>query len=399
MPSDVSEESRHGENGAGRQPATHVVSADMIQHGVVGNLEDIVLKLLQTVYAQYLGARLGVTEDEIAETHVLLHQSAQVQAHLFRVLVHKAEALGLSTLAVLTLRTLHNERHILVAGMDGTQELDAGLRIFLSIHGEASVADHTEHIARETLVDTEGFFIGTGENHLGTAAHAQGGSVTVEGLGGETLTLKQDVIVEVGEDRTVKPDAVFDKQYHLHTTLQDVMFQIHLVLHELDDGEDEIGIAQPAEDIVEDGEILVLHAPGDTMRERGKHDTVQVGETLLDGAGHGKGIVVGIARHTEHQVDIGGLQYLLGLLDGAHLREGWRIAETQLHVLVVDLLLDAPVVFEHESIVRIGHDQHIVDAAHHQVDKTHIFQIKVIPLRRYFIVHDSQLLCCKDSAR
>ena len=69
---------------------------------------------------------------------------------------------------------------------------------------------------------------------------------------------------------------------------------------------------------------------------------------------------------------MGGLQYLGRLLLGAHLREGGWIAQTQLHVLVVYLLLHAPVVLEHEGIVGVGHDEHVVDAAHHQIDKGHV---------------------------
>src|SRR3712207_8296195 len=46
----------------------YVIAADVIQHGVVGNLEDIVLQFLQAVNTQYLLMGCGVTEDEVAET-------------------------------------------------------------------------------------------------------------------------------------------------------------------------------------------------------------------------------------------------------------------------------------------------------------------------------------------
>ena len=42
-----------------------------------------------------------------------------------------------------------------------------------------------------------------------------------------------------------------------HTRLLDVVLNVHLILDELDDREDKVGIAQPAEYVVKDGQILV----------------------------------------------------------------------------------------------------------------------------------------------
>ena len=41
------QELRDGENGTGTEPTAHVVTGNVVQHGVVGNLEDIVLQFLQ----------------------------------------------------------------------------------------------------------------------------------------------------------------------------------------------------------------------------------------------------------------------------------------------------------------------------------------------------------------
>ena len=142
MPCDVLQERRHGEDGAGREPTAHVVARDVVEHGVVRDLEDVVLKLFQTVNAHYLGMGLGVAEDEIAEAHVILQQAAQVKTHLLRVFIDKAEALGLSTLTVMGLRALDDERHILVLGPYGTQQFETRLGIFHAPYGEAHVADH-----------------------------------------------------------------------------------------------------------------------------------------------------------------------------------------------------------------------------------------------------------------
>ena len=108
LPRDSLQEHRHGEDGTRREPAAHVVARDMVEHRVVGNLEDIVLQFLQRVDAHYLGFRLRIAEDKVAETEVFLEHLAQVERHLLRVLVDEAEAFSLSLGAVLRLRTLEN---------------------------------------------------------------------------------------------------------------------------------------------------------------------------------------------------------------------------------------------------------------------------------------------------
>ena len=166
------------------------------------------------------------------------------------------------------------------------------------------------------------------------------------------------------------------------------MLYIHLVLYQLDDAEDEVGVAQPAEHIVEYRHILILYALRDAVRERCQHHAGDIGIHRLDVAGHGKGIVVGITRHTDDQVDVRRLQSLSSLLRRRHLRERRRIAHTQLHVLVEQLLVNASVVLQHEGVVRVSHYQDIKDALCHQVDKRHILQKEVIELLWYICIHN-----------
>ena len=150
------------------------------------------------------------------------------------------------------------------------------------------------------------------------------------------------------------------------------MFYVHLVLNEFYDGQDEVGVSEPAEHVVEDAEVFVLHATRDAVGEWCEHHTVYVGESRLYVARHGKGVVVGIARHTYHEVYVHGAQHTQRFLGGANLCKCRRIAQAKLHVLVIDFLFHTSVVFKHEGIVWICHYQHIVDAPHHEVDKRHV---------------------------
>ena len=97
----------------------------------------------------------------------------------------------------------------------------------------------------------------------------------------------------------------------------------------------------------------------------------------LDVAGHAEGIIVGIARHADDQIDGRGGEYTARLLGGTDLGERWRVAHTELHILIEDFLIDTPVVLEHESIVGIGDNKDIEDTVGHQIDERHVLQIEL----------------------
>ena len=165
------------------------------------------------------------------------------------------------------------------------------------------------------------------------------------------------------------------------------MVEVHLVLNELDDGKDEVGVAQPAEHIVEDAHVFVFYAAGDAVAEGREHHAGNVGHVGLHVACHVEGVVVGGAGHANHQVDAGLAHHGLGLLHGAHLCERWRIAQAQGGVFIENLLVNAAVVLQHEGIVGVGHDKHVEDAPRHQVHKRHVLQVELVPLLGNAVFH------------
>ena len=208
MPSHRLQELRHGEDGTGTEPATHVIARNMIEHRVVGNLEDIVLQFLQRRHAAHLFLGLGVTEHEVAEAHVHLYQLTQVDIHLLRVLVHETEAFCLCFLLVDNLRALKDEGNILVAPANLAQQLQTSLCItllhmtqttFVGLHRETGVRDDAQHVVVVLLIPLHGFFVVGGQHHLGTASFALGCSMRVQGLGREVLRLGQNIVVQIGQ--------------------------------------------------------------------------------------------------------------------------------------------------------------------------------------------------------
>ena len=325
---------------------------------------------------------------------MLLEDVAQVDAHLLRIFIDEMEPFSLGLLTVLTLRTFHDERHKLVARTNGPQQFQSSLGILLNarqafagtrravggLHGEAHIADDAEHVVVELFVDGPCLLVAACQHHFWSAAHTHCCRVRVQGLSGEVLTLDEQVVIEVREDGRIEADAVLDEEDELYARLLNVVLEVHAVLDELDDGEDEVGVAEPAEDVVEDGHVLVLHAAGDAVAEGGEHHAGHVGPEGLHLAGHLEGVVVGIAGHTDDQVDVGGVEHVAGFLGGADLGERGRIAHAQLGVLVEDFLVHASVVFEHEGVVGVGHNEHVEDAARHQVGKRHVLHVKGIEL-------------------
>ena len=209
----------------------------------------------------------------------------------------------------------------------------------------------------------------------------------VQSLLRKVLALLQYIIIEIRQYRTIETDRIFYQQNHLHTCFLYVMFKIHLILYQLDDRKNKIGVAKPAEDIIEDTQVFILHTLGDTMRERRKNNTMDIGKLTLDVARYVEGIIVSIARHANHQINDGRTQHSSSLFGSRNLSKGWRIAKTQLHIFIIYLLFYTSIIFKHERIVRIGYNQYIVDTAHHQIHKRYVFQVEFIPLLRYIIFH------------
>lgn len=190
------------------EPTAHVVATDVVEHGIARYFEDVVLQLLQIVDAHHFRLRLRVAEDEVAKTHVLFEDMAQIDADLLGVLINKPEALSLRLLTVMALRALHCERQILILLSDSAEQFQSSLRIFVvgiesalqmwRRQREAHVGNHAETVALIPIINGPRLLIVARQHHLGSSAHSQRGSMGVECLCGEVLTLHQNIIVEVG---------------------------------------------------------------------------------------------------------------------------------------------------------------------------------------------------------
>ena len=372
-PGDVLQEFRDGEQGPRTEPARHVVPRDMVKQGLLRQGKDIVLKVFQVLDARHLLQRVRVPEHEIAETEMTAHQPAQVHSYLLGVLVDEMRPAFLGPPALVRLGGLHDQRHELVFGTDGRQQFVTGHLVGFPATGETAVADDPQRVLLVTAVQPPCLFIRPRQHDFRTPAHPQGLQLRVQGFRRELQALLQHETVEVGQDGGIETDGILHQQNHLHAR-RHVVLQVHLVLNQLDDGKQQVRVAQPAEHIVENGEVHVFHALAYAVAERCQDDNRYHRILHLDAPRDVEHIIVVRARHTYNQVEGGLAQLLFRLFLGSHLEETRRIAQPQLHILVENLLFHPPVVLQHERIIRIGNQQHVENPPLHQVHEVGVPQ-------------------------
>ena len=160
------------------------------------------------------------------------------------------------------------------------------------------------------------------------------------------------------------------------------MFQVHLVLHQFDDTQEQVSITQPAEHIFEDAQIFILHTLRDTVRERSEYHDRDIRKSTFDGAGNVEHIVAVVTRHTDDQLELCATHQFSCLVLVCCTEEAGRIAQSQFRVLIKYLLINTAIVLQHEGIVRVGHNQHIENTTCHQLHKRRILQYQLILFHR-----------------
>ena len=256
---------------------------------------------------------------------MLCHDGVQVHVELLGVLVHHLHAPHIQL--HVRLRCLHNHGEIFVALPHRLQEFHAGERVLCSVLRESAIADDAEQMVLILLIDRHSLLVVTCQQHLRTSTHSQHLGCGVQRLGGEVQALGQDVLIQMRQNGGIEPDVVLYQQHAFHACLGGIVGHVHLILYQLDDREDEVCIAQPAKDVFKDAQVEVLHTSADAMREGCQHHARCLGRYHLHLTRHVKGIIVGIARHTDYEVIDSMFYGLTRLLYRAHLGERRGIAQ------------------------------------------------------------------------
>ncbi len=379
LPGDALEKLRDGEEGTAGQPAAHVVVCYVVEQAARGHGHDVVLQVLEIMDAGNLLHGVGVAEHEIAKAEILEDEGTQVHVHLLGVLVDEVGMALRCQRLLVALGRLHYQGDVGVVLADGAQKSVSRLVILVPAgkERETAVTDDPQRVVGKAVVERPCLLVVAREHYLGTSTHAQSLERGVECLGGKLQALLQHEAVQVGQDAAIEAYVVLDQEYHLHARAAYVMLQVHAVLHELDDAQEQFGVSQPAEHVLKGREILVLHPAGDSVAEGCEHHDGHTGIVVLDGARDVEDTVVLGGGHADDQVYLLGGHVGLGGMLARHLYEAGREAEPQPGILGEYLLVHAPVVLEDEGIIGVGYDEDVADALEHQVNKGCVLECHV----------------------
>ena len=200
----------------------------------------------------------------------------------------------------------------------------------------------------------------------------------IQCFGTEFLALLQHEFIKVGQDGRVEPDTVFHYQNHLYTDFVYIVFQVHFILYQFDDRHQQIGISQPTEDIFEGTQVFIGNTLGDAVTERSQYHHGDMLVQALDVACYIETVVISRTRHADDEVERYGGKLCQRFFTGGCLGKTWWIAQGERCVFVKDFFIYTSVVFQHESIIGVGYQKNVENAARHQVGELRIFKIKLV---------------------
>ena len=259
VPLDASQEVGYGEQGTRTEPTRHIIVRDVVEQRLGRHREDVILQVLEVAHAHHLLHGSRVAEDKVAETEVMVHQVLEVDIQLLRVLVEERGSIVAGLLGDVGLRRFHDEGQELILLTNGRQQVEPGTLVLHPATGKTAIADDSQGVVLVFAIQFPGLLVGAGQHNLWASSHAQCLKLGVQCLGGKLKALLQHELIEVWQDAGIEADVVLDKHNHLHAGLS-VVLQVHLVLNQLNDGQEQLGVTQPAEHIFEDAQVFVLHA-------------------------------------------------------------------------------------------------------------------------------------------
>ena len=281
----------------------------MVEKRLFGQGENVVLQVLQVFDSGHHLHGFRIAENEIAESEIAGDEVFQLSIHILRAFVDE----GCSALTCIftsrSLRRLHDERHILVGLSDFGKQLESRQVVFHPVFRKTAVADHSKHVLLVFVVELPCLLIVSGQHDFWTSTHPESLQLRVERLSGKQETLLEHEIVEARQDGRIESDGVLHKHDHLHSRL-DVVVEIHLVLNEFDDGEEQFCVAQPAEHILKYGKVLILHPLCDAMAEWGEDHNRDFLVFRLDFASDVEHVAASGSRHADDEFKSGAFQFL-----------------------------------------------------------------------------------------
>ena len=117
----------------------------------------------------------------------------------------------------------------------------------------------------------------------------------------------------------------------------------------------------------------------------------------LDFASCRKDVAVVHIGHHDDELEVAVVKFFKGFLLRSHLGEAWRIAETEGGIFIEYLLINATVVFKHESVILRSEEQDVVNALIHQLGERCVAQDECFEIG--YAAHDQSIITVSSSFR
>ena len=214
--------------------------------------------------------------------------------------------------------------------------------------------------------------------------------MVVEGLLAEIAALGKQIAVEERQHGRIEACGVFHHHYALHAHLQNVVGGVEAVFYQLDDGQDEVYVAEPREHEIHAAEVFVgqaaTHLACKGQQKHRRYAGVlkpQLCRFLQRGAYlHSRHHYNKVRPHIAHS--------LAGLTEIRYLDKAGGAAQVQVGIFFVNLLFHAPVFLQHKGVVGRGYEQHIVHAPLHKILKRCFVQRHRLRARGVVILHSKE---------
>ena len=355
---------RQVELAARDQPVGKVVALGVEDQRADVDPRDAFLQFAEIVRAHQLGPARQA-EDEVAEAEVAVDEGAELGQQLRRLLVQEGRAAGRDRLGLALVGRLQQDRQVGDLLLDAARQLDAGVAVRAPAARKADVRDHAQQVVAVALVEADRVFEVLRQQDLRARPHAHPPRRGVDALRHQRRGLAHDLGVHQRQVGRVEAHRVLDQDDHPHADLLGVVDDVHLVLDQLDDGQEHLRFAVPDEDVVK-GLAGVVARAFEFAVVKGQQHHRDVRPQRLGLAAERRGVDVAERAQHDDQLEVRRLERRERASAGIHAADRRRAGQAELGVLGQQHVGQLAVLAQVVDVVQAGDQQHVLDPERHQ---------------------------------
>ena len=230
---------------------------------------------------------------------------------------------------------------------------------------EAHIRDDSQDIGLVLVVKGNGIVIAACHQDFRSGPLSEHLLLLVQGVAKGVHVLLEHQLVEQRQISRIVADGILYQKNGTHSLFEAVVLRIHLVLDELDDGQDQVGAVVPAEGVIDTRTILFEQLLVDFLGKGGQDHHRCIRTLFLYDVGKVKNLVTTVV-HQDEEIVIFLLNHLHRLGNGLGTVERRRIGKAQFRIFAIHLLLNVTVLFENETVVIVTNQENPADSPGHK---------------------------------